>query len=909
MLALQQIAVDIIADEVTNVGPALTSFVGRERDLAELRGLLGRAHLLTITGPAGAGKTRLALELVRRDPPIDERWFCDLSEARGVDGVCAVVARAVGVAIAHGKSADDNVALVGRALRARGPAIVILDNFEQLRPHAAMVEQWAAEAPETRFIVTSRVPLGLSGEHIIPLGPLASVDEAVQLFVERARALRLGYDPSGPERAAIAEIVTRLDMLPLAIELAASRIRVLGARQIAEHLERRFALLRGEGGGRQATLRDAIDWSWQLLSPHEQRALAQSSVFFGGFDLTAAEAVLALGDDAPWALDVVQALVEHSLVQVYEARDGELRYRLYESVRAFAAGELDDAGVGARYVAHFAGRAATLRRAVEGRGARRALEDLGLEMGNLFAAHRCAVESGDGRAALECALALAPLLFARGPLTALADIVEQAIAMSDGDPRRPEALLVRAEVIAALARPEESLGERERALAEARRLGDLRLEGRAQASLARHAWHVGRLDRAADCYENALAIHRSAGDRAFEGRSLACLADVRYLQGHARAARDTYDTALALLRRHGDPAAEALALGNLGCLEHDCGHEERARRRLEEARDILVELESRHDESHVVTQLGIVAVAERDVARARGFFARAIAIQREVGNHRHEGVVLAYLGQCEELDGDRDESRRVYERAIGLLHDYGHTLLEGLARAWRGRLEADVDEIDLATRFLDESQKILASVGKTIVSAVPLLCGAHLDLAMARAAEARGDHDTARRLRDTARAVARSVRDDGAAACSGDVREALTRLDDTLREADTLPSVAPPSLRGMEPITPSDGALVISAGGRAFCLPGGDPIDLSTRAAPRRILKALADHRERHPGQALAVEALLEAGWPGERLLAEAGKTRVYTAIATLRRKGLKPYLLRVDEGYLLDPAIGLART
>src|SRR5690606_36052400 len=133
-------------------------------------------------------------------------------------------------------------------------------------------------------------------------------------------------------------------------------------------------------------------------------------------------------------------------------------------------------------------------------------------------------------------------------------------------------------------------------------------------------------------------------------------------------------------------------------------------------------------------------------------------------------------------------------------------------------------------------------------SAVPLLCAAHLDLAEARASEARGDHEGARRLRETARAVARSVRNDGAASSSGDVREALARLDEALREADTMPSVSPPSLRGMEPITPQEAALAISAGGRSFCPPGGQPVDLSTRAAPRRILKALADAREQTPG-------------------------------------------------------------
>ena len=179
-------------------------------------------------------------------------------------------------------------------------------------------------------------------------------------------------------------------------------------------------------------------------------------------------------------------------------------------------------------------------------------------------------------------------------------------------------------------------------------------------------------------------------------------------------------------------------------------------------------------------------------------------------------------------------------------------------------------------------------------------------LARARAADHQGRVNEAEAHRDEVRDLLASF--DEKRVPSADVRLALTRLGDALAEQNERPTLIPPSRRSISELPSVADALAISASARAFCVPDGEPVDLSTRKAPRRILAALADHRERYPGLASSLEELLEAGWPGEKLLPEAGATRVYTAIATLRRMGLKPYLIRGDDGYLLDPSVPMAR-
>jgi predicted ATPase len=302
---------------------AASRLIGRAADLKRAEEALEQARVVTITGTAGVGKTRLAREIARRR--AETCLFVDATETRGVEALCAVVARALG--LGHRGPSDASIQALGEALAARGRVLVILDNFEHhvaLAP--ATISVWMDEAPDAAFLVTSRERLHVDGELACDLRPLpipapsAAPDEiarceAVQLFVSRARAARAGIEPGPEDHAAIAAIVRRLDGVPLAIELAAARADVLSPAQILARLSRPLELLAAPGRGppsRSTTLRAAIACSWDLLRDEERSALVECSVFRGGFTLEAAEEVLSRGETA--IVDLVQTLVRKSLL-------------------------------------------------------------------------------------------------------------------------------------------------------------------------------------------------------------------------------------------------------------------------------------------------------------------------------------------------------------------------------------------------------------------------------------------------------------------------------------------------------------------------------------------------------------------------------------------------------------------
>ncbi|WP_165845770.1 AfsR/SARP family transcriptional regulator [Streptacidiphilus pinicola] len=340
----------------------LTSFVGREADLDGLAGALRRARLVTLTGPGGTGKTRLALEAAARYSGAGGACFVDLSRVVDAAGLGttllgALGVREAGVLAAAGPGSGDAVDRIAPALARRGDLLLVLDNCEQIiAESAALTEQLLLACPQLRVLATSREPLAVPGENVRPLQPLP-VQEALRLFAERAAAVRPGLDsealdPAAPDNAtrdaataedvaAVAEICRRLDGLPLAIELAAARLRLLTPRQIADRLDDRFRLLTGgsrTAQPRQQTLRAVVDWSWDLLPEAERTLLRRVSVFSGGWSLAAAEVVCATGPDT---LDLLGALVDKSLVVAYQpAGAGEMRYRMLETVRAYAADQL-----------------------------------------------------------------------------------------------------------------------------------------------------------------------------------------------------------------------------------------------------------------------------------------------------------------------------------------------------------------------------------------------------------------------------------------------------------------------------------------------------------------------------------------------------------------------------------------
>jgi predicted ATPase/class 3 adenylate cyclase len=334
----------------TNLPTLRSSFIGRATEIVEVDRLLDGARLLTLTGPGGTGKTRLALQVAweRLDRHPDGVFFIDLAPVSDPTLVTAEIARALRVRAATGEDLAD--ALIEH-LRDH-EFLLVLDNLEQLIEAGPSIGTLLDSAPKLTVLVTSRIPLRLSGEQEYPVPPLTIPDadhladaswrsyESVELFTQRAAAVRPGLRITDADGPAVVKIVERLDGLPLALELASSRLRVLDLESLAERIERRLPLLTGGARDlpeRQRTLASTIEWSYDLLGPRERRLFARLSVFAGGWTLEGAEAIC--GDDLD-PLDGLAELVDASLVRRTQLADGTLRFTMLETIREYAADRL-----------------------------------------------------------------------------------------------------------------------------------------------------------------------------------------------------------------------------------------------------------------------------------------------------------------------------------------------------------------------------------------------------------------------------------------------------------------------------------------------------------------------------------------------------------------------------------------
>ncbi|MFJ8606725.1 AfsR/SARP family transcriptional regulator [Streptomyces sp. NPDC093675] len=403
-----------------NLRARLTSFVGRDTDITTLRADLAAARLVTLLGPGGAGKTRLsqeAAEVVTHLAP-DGVWLAELAPVDDPQAVPEAVLTAVGAreTVLRGAGAEEMRAVAERhddpLVRlaehcARRRMLLILDNCEHVVDAAArLVEHLLQHCPGLTVLATSREPLGVPGESLRPVEPLPQ-PYALELLADRGAAARPDFRiEDDPE--ATAEICRRLDGLPLAIELAAARLRMLSPRQIADRLDDRFRLLTSGSRTvlpRQQTLRAVVDWSWDLLDRHERTVLRRLSVFSGGCDLTAAEAVC-----GPAALEVLGSLVDKSLVVAAPSGGGEMRYRLLETVAEYAGERLDESGERAdaerAHLTYYRELARTTDPLLRASGQRAAIERLELEYENLRTALRRAVATRDEHEALCLLLSL-----------------------------------------------------------------------------------------------------------------------------------------------------------------------------------------------------------------------------------------------------------------------------------------------------------------------------------------------------------------------------------------------------------------------------------------------------------------------------------------------------------------------
>jgi predicted ATPase len=864
----------------------LTPLYGREADVARLRALLDEgARFITLFGPGGVGKTRLALRLGELHQ--ERAWLIDMLPARAPGDVCDAVGATLGVPVRSNTALED----VGAAIAARSPALFILDNCEHVASSVAdALASWLALAPRACFVLTSRELIRVPGERAFEVEPLPE-ERALALFVGRARLTRADY-VLGPANEGYARaIVRKLEGLPLAIELAAGRMGVLGERELLARLEHPLDVLgtRARGvGERQRTVRAAVDWSWRLLLPWEKSALTQCAVFRGAFSLQAAEAVIDVSSfaGAPPPVDVVQVLREKSLLRAFQPPGlaGEVRFALYETIRDYACekseGDASVATAAARHQRYFVTRAREASDAP--------LLAVALEIDDFSAAHARALAAPRGTGATEAlslALYLEPALAAQGAFVTLVRLIDGGLAAPAAV---PPALHARALVARAAARqitgPASAIrGDLERGLELALAAGDRAVLGRAAAAMGTLEVVQHHPARARAELDRALAAFRDVGDVAGEVLALRHLGILAQNEGRIEEARERFDAARARARQTGDAHAEALATANLGQLLFTSGAPAAS---LELHERAIVELSAVGDLRQVANVVGHTAMVLQELGRheeAKARYENALALHRGFVDRLHLGIYVGHAGTLAHELGDLSRARVRYEEALALLEETGLRAYEGRFLALLGALEAAELRLVAAERAFVTAEEHLAEA-PGMLSAVAIHRG-HLDLCAAHNADARGDDATAELRR--AKAADRLA---AAGPQNADTRLARRLLERALSHAPL----------------PRARALVIGPDARWFRVPGGARVEIQRQRALRNVLLALARERARAPGRALDVDALLRRGWPGERVSKAAATNRVQVVISKLRGLGLRDALVRTDDGYVLDVPVFL---
>jgi predicted ATPase/class 3 adenylate cyclase len=589
----------------------VTSFIGRQRLLAEVTRLLEGTRLVTLTGPGGTGKTRLAVEgaaRLARDFP-DGTYFVDLSAIRDPRLVPDTIASALRL---RPESGLPLLEVVTDHLRDR-TVLLVLDNFEQVVEGADAVATILRSAPRVRGLATSRTPLGVSGEREVPVPPLETPDpegdpktlrrsEAVTLFAERAAFVDPNFTLTDETVPVVAEICARLDGLPLAIELAASRVRVLPPASLLEHLDRRLPVLVGgprDAPARQRTLRAAIAWSFDLLEEPVRSFFRRLSVFAGGWTLGAVTTVADPAGELGDATELLETLVQHSLARRVSG-DPEPRFDMLETIREFALEALRQIPevdtVRSRHANHYLGVSEEAEWHLTAADQQQWQDRLTSEHDNLRAALGWAIEGDHGEAALRIGAALWRFWYGRGHIAEGRRWLEGALALPSAQSR-----------------------------------GTYR--ARALTALGGITYWQSDFEASDAAYEDALAIHREMGDRGGEVLGLFNVAMTKGVMGQPEAAGDLLYQSLELARELGDRHGEAWALWGLATAYTFAGDVERAQEFAERSRRLFEELgDDMWGLGNALAALGGLAAMRGDPVEARDRVLRAIDLWEDQGN-------------------------------------------------------------------------------------------------------------------------------------------------------------------------------------------------------------------------------------------------------------------------------------
>jgi predicted ATPase len=630
---------------------APTPLIGREDEVAAVKALLlqSDARLVTLSGPGGVGKTRVALQVAAETVAdfADGVIFVSLAAVGEPRLVVSALAQALGVTESGHQPLLESLKVFLRDKE----MLLLIDNFEQVVAAAPLLSELLIRSPRLKLLVTSRELLHLSGEHVFFVPPLALPEEhapvealpryaAVELFIQRARAVKPGFSVTSENILAIAELCKRLDGLPLAIELAAARIKLFSPQVMLERLEKHFALLMGGARDlplRQRTLHSTINWSYELLSDDEKRLFEQLSVFTGGRTLEAVEAVCNKEGD----LDVLvglSSLIDKNLLRQKEGQAGEPRFVMLRTLREYALERLEEHGeaetIRRTHGEYFLAFAEEAEPHLTGPQQAAWLEHLETEHGNLRAALTWAEACGEGDLELRLAGALGWFWWLHGHLNEGRERLARALAQA---------------------------GEGKRTAARAKALD----------GAGTLAFYQGDLAAARALHEESLALRRELGDRQGVADSLDNLGATASQQGDYSTARFLHEESLKQRQALGDKRGMAQALNNLGGVAGSQGDYPLARALYERGLALARELKNDYLLALLLTNLGEVALQQEDFASACSFLEESIATARRLGNRYLMAYSLNLLGLVAYLQDDYASARAHYQKSLTIRQALG----------------------------------------------------------------------------------------------------------------------------------------------------------------------------------------------------------------------------------------------
>jgi predicted ATPase/class 3 adenylate cyclase len=691
-----------------NLPPQRSSFVGREKEIRDLQALLDESPLVTVLGMGGLGKTRLTLQVAAERLPRypDGAWFVDLSAVTDPAHVVNTVARTFEVFEEPGRPLIGTLCAWLKTRR----LLIVLDNCEHLVAAAAeLVDTVLGQAGGVQILASSRELLDVPGEQsypILPLplpprdaGPEALLQSsAVRMFAERAKAQRPSFDLEAQDPAQLVELVTRLEGIPLAIELAAARLRTLSVPEILEGLDDRYQILTGGSRvlqKRQQTLRALVDWSYDLLEPDEQKVLARLSVFAGGFDGAAAKAVCA-DEEVPARRipDLLASLVQKSLAW-RPSEEADSRYRMLETIRDYAREKLQEQGTAAptaeRHCAHYFAFAKEAGRGMHGAEQARWVRRLEDELENLRAAMRCALSGGtDPMIAVKLAVALQQFWIQRGYAGEGRRLVQAAMALpavQASDMARAHALYTEAALASDGQGDHRAAREMLETCLQLRRgIGDPVWIAATLSTLAQVRLQGGDIHGAAACETEALELFAASNDHFGQALGWLHRGQIHLWAGNAAAALADLEQALKLAREIGNREIEAEGELTVAQARQLCGEHSAAGEAVRRSLNVSTEAANKRGEATATWWLGRLALQAGDAASARPLLTRAL---RALRAHDMRSQMLGCLDDMALLLAQEGSPGAALELAVASDQARGRLMLNRSPREeqqWRDRL-------------------------------------------------------------------------------------------------------------------------------------------------------------------------------------------------------------------------------